>query len=98
MIEKGKGLALEKLRTMQLIEAYIQLLIRILINTRNKFRIKKDMRVAKSNIILDYITQYKILFQRRDWYIIIVYLLRSIICIISQIWKPVTIDNYQKLD
>ena len=73
MIEKGKGLALEKLRTMQLIEAYIQLLIRILINTRNKFRIKKDMRVAKSNIILDYITQYKILFQKRDWYIIIVY-------------------------
>ena len=48
-IKKGKGYVLGKLRTMQLIEANIQLLIRIFINQRNKFKIKKDSRVTKYN-------------------------------------------------
>ena len=49
MIKKGKEPVLSKLRTIKLIEADVQLLMRILINTRNKFRIKKDKRIAKSN-------------------------------------------------
>ena len=49
IIEKGKRLVIGKLRIIQLIEVDIQLLIRILINTRNKFRIEKDNRVSKSN-------------------------------------------------
>ena len=38
-----------KLRIAQLIEAYVQILIRILINQRNKFEIEDDHRVAKCN-------------------------------------------------
>jgi hypothetical protein len=49
MIEKGKGLVLSKLKTIQLIEADMQLLMRILINIRNKFRIEKNKRIAKGN-------------------------------------------------
>ena len=40
---------LGKLRTIQLIEADVQLLMRILINQRNKFKIEKDSRVTKCN-------------------------------------------------
>ena len=49
IIEKGKGPVLGKLRTIQLIEANLQLVMRILVNNRNKHRIEKDLRIAKSN-------------------------------------------------
>ena len=48
-IEKGKGPVLGKLRTIQLIEADLQLVMRILVNNRNKYRIERDSRIAKSN-------------------------------------------------
>jgi len=48
-IEKGKGPVLGKLRTIQLIEANLQLVMRILVNNRNKYRIERDSRIAKSN-------------------------------------------------
>jgi len=38
-IEKGKGPVLGKLRTIQLIEADLQLVMRILVNNRNKNKI-----------------------------------------------------------
>ena len=49
MIKKGKGLVLRKLSTIQLIEADLQLIMRIGINHRNKYVIKKDPRVLKRN-------------------------------------------------
>ena len=49
IIEKGKGLVLGKLRTIQLIEADLQLVMRILVNNRNKHRIERDSRISKSN-------------------------------------------------
>jgi len=49
MIEKGKGPVLGKLRTIQLIEADLQLLMRIFINDQNKGSIETDERISKSN-------------------------------------------------
>ena len=49
MIEKGKELTLGKLRTIQLIEANMQLLIRIFMSLRNKGQIEKDSRLSKCN-------------------------------------------------
>ena len=49
MIKKGKGLIVGKLQTIQLIEADLQLLMRILVNNRNKFKIETDYRIVKSN-------------------------------------------------
>ena len=48
MIEKLKGPALGKLHTIQLIEADMQLIMRILVNIRNKLDIESDDRVSKS--------------------------------------------------
>ena len=49
MLEKGKGPVVDKLRIIQLIEADLQLLMRILVNTRNKMSIEADSRVSKCN-------------------------------------------------
>ena len=49
VIEKDKGPILGKLRTIQLIEADLQLLMRIFMGSRNKDLIKKDHRISKSN-------------------------------------------------
>ena len=49
MIEKGKGPIVGKLCFIQLIEADLQLLIRILVNNRNKFKIEADQQIVKSN-------------------------------------------------
>ena len=49
IIEKGKGPVLGKLRTIQLIEADLQLVMKILVNNRNKHNIESDIRIAKSN-------------------------------------------------
>ena len=49
MIEKGKGPIVGKLRTIQLIEVDLQLLMRILVNNRNKFKIEIYHRIVKSN-------------------------------------------------
>ena len=49
MIEKGKRLIVGKLCIIQLIEADLQLLIRILVNNRNKFKIEIDQQIVKSN-------------------------------------------------
>ena len=49
MIEKGKGPIINKLHIIQLIEADIQLITRIIINMRNKNRIESDERISKSN-------------------------------------------------
>ena len=48
-IEKGKGPVLGKLRTIQLIKADLQLLMRFFVNTRNKSSIETDERISKSN-------------------------------------------------
>ena len=48
-LEKGNGSIIEKLQTIQLIEADLQILMRILMNQRNKHKIEKDPRVAKYN-------------------------------------------------
>ena len=47
MIEKGKGPVLGKIRTIKLIEANIQLIMRFFVNIRNKGRIELDERVSK---------------------------------------------------
>ena len=49
MIEKGKGPVLGKVRIIQLIEADLQLLMRIFVNTRNKGSVEVDERTYKSN-------------------------------------------------
>ena len=49
MIEKGKGLVIGKLRTIQLIEADLQMIIRIYINNRMKEKIEIDPRISKAN-------------------------------------------------
>ena len=49
VIEKGKELILGKLRIIQLIEADLQLLIRIFMGSRNEDLIEKDHRISKSN-------------------------------------------------
>ena len=48
-IEKGKGLVIGKLRTIQLIEADMQILMRIIINERNRGRIEVNPRISKCN-------------------------------------------------
>ena len=47
ILEKGKGPVLGSLRNIQLIEEDIQILISILINQQNKFKIETDPRIAK---------------------------------------------------
>jgi len=49
MLDKGKGLIVGKLRTIQLIEANLQLIIRILLGNRNNGAIKVDERISKYN-------------------------------------------------
>ena len=49
MIKKGKGPIISKLRIIEIIEAEIQLLMRMTVNQRNKYTIKNDQRIAKSN-------------------------------------------------
>ena len=49
MLEKGKGPLLEKLRTMQLCEADLQLLMRTCIGDRNESTIEEDERILKFN-------------------------------------------------
>ena len=49
MIEKGKGPKLEKLRTIQLIEADLQLLMRIFLGLRDNKQMESDERFSKSN-------------------------------------------------
>ena len=49
MLDKGKGLVLEKLQTIKLIEADLQLIIRILLGSRNKNEIENDKRISKDN-------------------------------------------------
>ena len=48
-MEKGKGPIIGKLRTIQLIEADLQLLMRIFIGLRNDQEIEKDARLSKYN-------------------------------------------------
>ena len=50
ILEKGKGPVLGTLRNIQLIEGVIQVLMSILINQRNKFKIETDLRIVKSNM------------------------------------------------
>ena len=49
MIEKGKGPVVGKLQTIQLIEANLQIIIRIFINYRVKGKIEQDSRISKAN-------------------------------------------------
>ena len=49
MLDKGKGPVLDKLQTIQLIEADLQLLMRIFIGLRNQNRIEQDNRFLKHN-------------------------------------------------
>ena len=49
MIEKLKVLVLGKLRTMQLVEADIQLIMRMFVNIRNKGNMESDERGSKRN-------------------------------------------------
>ena len=49
MIEKGKGPVINKLHIIQLIEADLQIIMRIVVNTRNKHAIEKDKRILKYN-------------------------------------------------
>ena len=49
MLEKGKGLVLGKLRTIQLVLADFQLLIRILVNERMVGVIETDERIYAAN-------------------------------------------------
>ena len=49
MIKKGKGPMFGKLRIIELIKSDVQILIRIIVNQRNKGKIKSNPRIAKSN-------------------------------------------------
>ena len=49
MLNKGKGLITGKLQTIQLIEADLQLLMRICISNRMKGKIENDKRISKAN-------------------------------------------------
>ena len=48
-IEKGKGIIIGKLWNIQLIEADLQLLIRIYIGSKSEKMIEKDERLSKAN-------------------------------------------------
>ena len=48
-LKKGKGPVVENLHIIQLIEADLQLLIKILVNKRNRFKIEEDIIVSKVN-------------------------------------------------
>ena len=65
-LEKGKKPTIENLRTIQLIEADLQILMRILVNQRNKCKIEKDLKVAKCNyrLRLQYLVEDAILEKR----------------------------------
>ena len=49
ILEKGNSPVVRNLYTIQLIEADLQLLMRILVNKRNRFKIEEDSRVSKVN-------------------------------------------------
>ena len=49
MLEKGKGLVLGNLKTIQLIEANFQLIIRVFITLRNQQAIENNRRLSKFN-------------------------------------------------
>jgi len=65
MIDKGKGLVVRKLRIIQLIEADLQLVMRIIFN-QNKHSIERNKRVLKNNFRsrLDYSIKLVILHKR----------------------------------
>ena len=65
MINKGKGLVVRKLRTIQLIEVDLQLVMRIAFN-QNKYSIERDKRVSKNNFGSrpDYSIESAILYKR----------------------------------
>ena len=69
MMEKGKGPVVDKLHTIQLIEADLQLLMKILINIRNKLSIETNKRVSKYNYgsSINYSIENAIL-EKRLWY------------------------------
>ena len=69
MLEKSKGLIVDKLRMIQLIEVDLQLLMRILVNTRNKRSIKLDPKMSKYNYSSHarYFIENTIL-EKRLWY------------------------------
>ena len=48
MIEKGKGLVIDKLRTIQLIKNNLQIIIRIFTNNRTRGKIEADLRISKA--------------------------------------------------
>ena len=49
MLEKGKGLVLGKLRTIQLVEADLYLIIRVFLGLRNTNKIESSKRISKFN-------------------------------------------------
>ena len=49
MIEKGKGPNIKKLRTLEMIEADLQLVMRIFLGSRMNERIETDVRISKYN-------------------------------------------------
>ena len=49
MLEKGKESVLGKLRIIELIEANLQLLMRIIVNKRNCFKIESNERISQEN-------------------------------------------------
>ena len=49
MLDKGKGPILGKLRTIQLIEADLQLIMRIFVGLRNQNTIEGDNRLSEFN-------------------------------------------------
>ena len=49
MLDKGKGIIIGKLRTIQLVEADLQLLMRIFVGNRTSGLIKDDPSISKFN-------------------------------------------------
>ena len=49
MLEKVKGPVLGKLRTIKLLEAGLQLIMKLFVSIRNKGNIESDERISKSN-------------------------------------------------
>ena len=66
ILEKGKGPVLGKLRTIQLIEADLQLLMRIYVGGRNNANIEDNKRLSKFNYSsrLNYLIETAILEKR----------------------------------
>ena len=86
VIEKGKELILGKLRIIQLIEADLQLLMRIFMGSRNEGLIKKDHRISKSNFGL-----------RKHYSIKIAILKKRLLYDTSMISRETTVHNLTDL-